>query len=273
MSTDGGCACLPRRQDRFLAGDVQRMKLICPRCGAGKRAALEIVEACRNPPSLIDHLARLVSRKQRPGVVSDTWSYRNQLIVLFRGYSEARGFYPWANVGRKVQKGQKAFYIMAPHLVPKKDDKKNGAQKAKPKKKRGGKKAEQEKVLVGYRAVPVFGLEQTEPAEDWKEEERYHPFGEGEGTVRVFNGYRQPWYRWYEKLLTDTLDELTALLGAAVVAKLFNQATELQDLLNKLGTHPVEEVAERIDRSCRAVAAFLEEEGIPAGEARRQEQQ
>jgi hypothetical protein len=238
-----------------------------------KLAAQEIVEACRNPPSLIDHLARLVSRKQRPGVVSDTWSYRNQLIVLLRGYSEARGFKPWAEVGRRVQKGQKAFYIMAPWLVNKKADEKNGAKKTKPKKKRGGKKAEElEKVLIGYRAVPVFGLEQTEPAEDWKDEERYHPFGEGEGTVRVFNGYRQPWYRWYEKLLTDTLDELTALLGAAVVAKLFNQPTELQDLLNKLGTQPVEEVAERIDRSCTAVAAFLVEEGIPAGEAHQHNQ-
>jgi hypothetical protein len=238
-----------------------------------KQAALEIIEACRNPPSLIGHLARLVSRNQRPGVVSDTWSYRNQLIVLLRGYSEARGYKPWAEVGRRVQKGQKAFYIMAPVLVNKKDDEKKGA-KRKPKKKPGGNKAEErEKVLIGYRAVPVFGLEQTEPAEDWKEEERYHPFGEGEGTVRVFNGYRQPWYRWYEKLLTDTLDELTALLGAAVVAKLFNQPTELQDLLNKLGRHPVEDVAERIDKSCRAVTAFLKEEGVPAGEARQQEQQ
>ena len=232
-----------------------------------KRAALEIVEACRNPPSLIDHLARLVTRKQRPGVVSDTWSYRNQLIVLLRAYSEARGFKPWAEVGRKVQKGQKAFYIMAPVLVNKKDDQTNGAKKAKPKKKPNSKKAEeQKKALIGYRAVPVFGLEQTEPAEDWHEEERYHPFGEGKGTVRVFNGYKQPWYRWYEKMLPDAPDELTALLGTAIVAKLFNEPTELQDLLNKLGTHPAEEVAERIDKGCRAVAAFLKEEGVLADE-------
>ena len=56
-----------------------------------REAANKVLLACRNPPSLIDHLARLVSRKQRPGVVSDTWSYRNQLIVLLRGHSEARG--------------------------------------------------------------------------------------------------------------------------------------------------------------------------------------
>jgi len=248
-----------------------------------KEAALEIVEACRNPPSLIDHLARLVSREQRPGVISDTWSYRNQLIVLVRGHSEARGFKPWSEVGRKVQKGEKAFYIMAPILVNKNDDGNNGAKKTKPNKKPGGKKAEvRDKVLVGYRAVPVFGLEQTEPAEDWKQEERYQPFGASKETVRVFNGYKQPWYQWYEKLrygklldpdVPDVPDELTALLGASIVAKLLNQPTELQDLLNKLGTHEVEEVAERIDRSCRAVATFLEEEGIPAGEAHQHQEQ
>ena len=90
---------------------------------------------------------------------------------------------------------------MAPVLVNKKDDAKNGAKKARPKKAGGKKDKEQEKVLIGYRAVPVFGLEQTEPAEDWKEEQQYHPFGEGAGTVQVFNGFKQPWYRWYEKLL------------------------------------------------------------------------
>lgn len=228
-----------------------------------KWAALEVVNACRNPPSLIGHLARLVSRKQRPGVVSDSWSYRNQLIVLVRGHSEARGYKPWLAVGRKVQKGQKAFHIMAPLLVNKKDEPKNGAKRAKPKKKPGGTKGEaQEKVLIGYRAIPVFGLEQTEPDENWAEQEVYHPFGEGEGTVRVFSGYRQPWYRWYEKLLPDAADHLTALLGAAVVAKVLDQPTELQDLLNKLGTHPVKEVAERIDRSCRAVVDYLAEAGL-----------
>jgi hypothetical protein len=227
-----------------------------------KQAALEVIEACRNPTALIDNLARLVAQEKRPGVVSDTWSYRNQLIVLLRRYSEARGFHPWANVGRKVQKGQKAFYIMAPILV-KKNDEAAGTKTTGAKRKPGGTlNKEKEMVLVGYRAVPVFGLEQTEPAEDWTEEERYHPFGEGEGTVRVFNGYKQPWYRWYGKMLAEAPDPLTALLGAAIVAKLFNEPTELQDLLNKLGTHPVEEVAERIDKGCRAVVDYLTAEGL-----------
>ncbi len=223
-----------------------------------KQAAHEIIEACRNPPSLIDHLVRLVSRQKRLGVISDTWSYRNQLIVLLRNHSEARGFKPWGEVGRTVEKGQKAFYIMAPILVKKKEDGKKTV-----KKKTGGQKAkEKEKVLVGYRAVPVFGLEQTVPIENGKEEPKYHPFGEAEGNVLVFNGYKQPWFRWYDKIFFETFDQLTALLGAAIVANLFNQPTELQDLLNKLKTHPVEEVAERIDRSCKAVVDYLEQEGL-----------
>lgn len=226
-----------------------------------KQAALEVVEACRNPPSLIDNLARLVSRDKRPGVISDNWSYRNQLIVLLRGHSEARGFKPWAEVGRTVQKGQKAFYVMAPIL--KKVEAKTATTKT-PKKASGKKANQKESVLVGYRSVPVFGLEQTEPAEDWKEEKKYHPFGEGGGTVRVFNGYKQPWYRWYEAMLHETPDPLTALVGAAIVAKLFNESTELQDLLNKLKQHSVEEIAERIDKSCRAVADYLVEQGEPA---------
>jgi len=151
------------------------------------RAAAEVVDACRNPPSLIDHLARLVSRKQRPGVISGGWSFRNQLIVLLRGHSEARGYKPWAGVGRKVRKREKAFYIMAPLLVLKKDDSKAGAKRSgrRPKSAGGGPTPEAEKVLIGYKAVPVFGLEQTEPDEMWLEEPQYHPFGEAEGTVRV----------------------------------------------------------------------------------------
>jgi hypothetical protein len=224
-----------------------------------KQAALEIIEACRYPPTLIDHLARLVSRKKRSGVVSDTWSYRNQLIVLLRGHSEARGFKPWAEVGRTVRKGQKAFYIMAP-VLKKKNEESEGGTKIPKGKKAKQKKTDDGKVLVGYRAVPVFGLEQTEPAEEWKEEKKYHPFGENEGTIRVFHGYKQPWYRWYEAMLPESPDQLTSLIGAAIVAKVLDQPTELQDLLNKLKGCPVEDIAERIDKACKAVVAYLEGE-------------
>jgi hypothetical protein len=139
-----------------------------------KVAAQEIIEACQNLPVLVGHMARLVTRKQRPGVVSDTWSYRNRLLVLLRGYSEARGYKPWLVVGRRVKKREKAFYIMAPWLKVKRTE--DGAEPTE----------EDRKVLIGCRAVPVFGLEQTEPDEEWKEEPAYDPlFGETGGTVRV----------------------------------------------------------------------------------------
>lgn len=226
-----------------------------------KQAAAEVLDACRNPPSLIDHLARLVSRKRRPGVVSDGWSFRNQLIVMLRGHSEARGYKPWEVVGRRVRPGEKAFYIMAPLLKARPE----ADQPARRAKKGGQDTTGPAKVVIGYRAVPVFGLEQTQPVEAWTEEKKYHPFGESEEYVRVFAGYGQPWYRWYEQMLPGTPDQLTALLAAAIVAKVFDEPTELQDLLNQLAKHPVEEVAERIDRSCRAVADYLESEAGSAG--------
>lgn len=55
-----------------------------------KSAAEEIRQACERPESLIVNLARLVPRQKRKGVTSDLWSFRNQLLVLHRGYSQAR---------------------------------------------------------------------------------------------------------------------------------------------------------------------------------------
>ncbi len=177
-------------------------------------AANEVIEACRKLPVVIGHMAWLVTSKQRPGVVSDTWSFRNRLIVLLRGYSEARGYKPWLGVGRRVRKGEAAFYIMAPWLRVKRDEATDDLTD------------EDRKVLIGYRAVPVFGLEQTEPEEDWKEEPAYNPlFGETGSTVRVFDRFRQPWDQWYRAVRADSPDQLTALLGAALVAKLLDQPT------------------------------------------------
>lgn len=228
-----------------------------------KEAAAEILRACQNPPSLIDHLARLVARKRRAGVVSDTWSYRNQLIVVLHGFSEARGYKDWMKVSRKVQKGQKAFYIMAPWLVVKKNDQSQEPITGKVKgKKTSGQQApddEKKKVLVGWRAVAVFGLEQTELMEDMRQERKHSPWDDdsSEETVSIFHGYRQPWHEWHARLRPDVGDKLTAQIGAAIVAKVWDEPTELQDLLNALAKHPAEDVAERIEESCRAAAEYL----------------
>lgn len=211
-----------------------------------KEAAQEVLEACRNLVLVIALLARLVSSEQRPGVISDRWSYRNRLIVLLRGYSEARGYKAWAEVGRRVKKGEKAFWIMAPWLKLKEKAETTAVE-------------DDRKILVGYRAVPAFGLEQTEPDEQWKEEEAYHPlYGTTGGTVKVFNGYRHPWDQWYRAVLPDSSGQLTALIAAAIIAKVLDHPTELQDLLNRLQAHPAEEIAEKIEEGCKLATAYLD---------------
>lgn len=75
------------------------------------------------------------------------YSFSNQFLVALSGFSDARGFKDWINVGRMVDKGQKAIYILAPVLIGTKKtvdgEEKKGA------------------FLAGFRHMPVFGLEQT----------------------------------------------------------------------------------------------------------------
>ena len=86
-----------------------------------------------------------------------------------------------------MQKGQKAFYIMAPVLVNKKEDQNERGEEGETEKEAGqqeGRGAEEsaDRVQGGSGVRP--GAD-PKPAEDWQEEKRYHPFGEGKGTVRV----------------------------------------------------------------------------------------
>src|SRR5205085_1120822 len=45
---------------------------------------------------------------------SAAWSLGNQLLALLAGTSDARGYKQWAEVGRHVKKGARAFRILAP---------------------------------------------------------------------------------------------------------------------------------------------------------------
>ena len=74
------------------------------------------------------------------------WSWGNQLLVALSGATDARGFRQWQEVKRSVRKGEKAFYILAPCTKKIRD-----------------KETEEERVIVvGFRGVPVFGVEQTD---------------------------------------------------------------------------------------------------------------
>jgi antirestriction protein ArdC len=77
------------------------------------------------------------------------WSTGNQLLAFLHSTADARGYRQWQEVGRHVKKGAKAFSILAPCTVKKAETDADGR--------------EAERVIVtGFRAVPVFRLEDTE---------------------------------------------------------------------------------------------------------------
>lgn len=77
---------------------------------------------------------------------SDNWSFLNRLLMYLNNTEDARGFRQWQQTGRRINKGSKAFYILAPMF---KKVEENG---------------EEFQQLIGFRGVPVFRVEDTEGA-------------------------------------------------------------------------------------------------------------
>lgn len=76
----------------------------------------------------------------------DQWSLGNYLLMLFSGTEDARGFRQWEGVGRKVKKGAKAIRILGPCKI----------------KKTNPTTGEDYFAIIGFKAIPVFRLEDTE---------------------------------------------------------------------------------------------------------------
>lgn len=91
-----------------------------------------------------------------PQIPSSSWSLGNRLAMVIAGTSDARGYKQWGDVGRNVKKGSKAIYILGPRMVKSSERDQNG---------------EPKKILVGFRALPVFAIEDTEG----RELEEYEP--------------------------------------------------------------------------------------------------
>jgi hypothetical protein len=102
-----------------------------------------------------------------PDIPLAKWSLRNRVIAMIAGTGDARGFRQWESVGRCVQKGKRAFYILAPLLVKSKTGEvdKNGKPRM---------------VCIGFKAVPVFRASDTEgdPINYPKHELPAHPLSE-----------------------------------------------------------------------------------------------
>jgi len=94
------------------------------------------------------------------------YSFRNQVLIGFQRPEATRvaGFHKWKTLGRFVKKGEHGILILAPMLV------------------RGKEEGSSEKELLGFRAVPVFDISQTEGKELPK---LYHPL-KGHAPEGVF---------------------------------------------------------------------------------------
>ena len=121
-------------------------------------AANAIMEAFKNPDTLPDVLADMILNVGR---WSARWSWGNQLIVAWCGYSDAMTFNGWKkHAGRKVKKGEKSFYILRPvkrYITQEDDD--------------GERHSIQ--ITCGFAPHGVFGLEQTEVIDEGKWE-KFH---------------------------------------------------------------------------------------------------
>lgn len=107
---------------------------------------LEMFETGNLPSAIARTVIRAQERFELP---SDKWSLGNQLIMHAHGTEDARGFKQWQEVGRSVNKGARAFYILGPLC-----------------KKIKNKEDETERIIItGFKSVPVFRYEDTEGAE------------------------------------------------------------------------------------------------------------
>ena len=85
-----------------------------------------------------------------PNIPCSKWSLKNRLIMNINGTFDSRGFQQWKQIGRKVKKGSKAFYILGPvkRKIKTVDD-----------------ETDEEKencMVIGFTSIPVFRVEDTE---------------------------------------------------------------------------------------------------------------
>lgn len=116
--------------------------------GKAETAASRILDTFRS--GKLPQALAPVFIKRRDNVPCRAWSWSNQLITALIGYSDARGFRQWEQVGRHVRKGERAFYILVPlkrKVTVTDEDTGDESERM---------------ALYGFKGAPVFGYEQTD---------------------------------------------------------------------------------------------------------------
>ncbi len=219
------------------------------------------------------------------------WSWSNQLLVALHGYHDARGIRQWNAVNRSVKKGERAFGILAPKMIRKRDEK----------------TGEEESVLIGFVSVPVFGYDQTHGEElpdqnphltAWLRDLPLRDVAESWGlAVGAFNGESARYLGYYKSgkgiavgvknLATwahelvhaadDRLhgikggqhldQEVIAELGGAVLLEIIGMPSDsdrggcwqyIKGYSEKAKIHPVTAINRVLERACKAVSLILD---------------
>ena len=82
-------------------------------------------------------------------VPSSSWSLNNRLLMFLADTADARGIRQWRDSGRYPKKGSKAFCILIPKHVRKKEQADDGTDVVK-------------QLLIGFGCCPVFRMEDTD---------------------------------------------------------------------------------------------------------------
>ena len=117
--------------------------------GRASEVAERIVEAFKHPEMLPTALAPIFIHRNDDAPCRK-WSWHNQLLVILSGTSDARGMKQWNAVKRKVKKGSSAVFILAPCMKTLKEKDEDTGEEQK------------RNILYGFKAVPVYRVEDTE---------------------------------------------------------------------------------------------------------------
>ncbi len=116
------------------------------RAGEALAALVEMFESGELPQAIKNTtIARAMN--DRP---SCAWSINNQLLQFLAGTDDGRGMKQWRDVGRRVTKGSRAFWILAPITRTSTTTDADTGEESK------------RTFCAGFKAIPVFRAEDTE---------------------------------------------------------------------------------------------------------------